>query len=528
MPGKIPVAQINTGDSVGTPPTITYVGNGPVSYSSTPTGRSSLGGNKGGGSGGGKSSSPKSSTPKDNKPKNNIKNEWDYLTDITNDLDRASAAMEKLTKLEDRLYGKNRVSNLKKLQSEYKNYIKLLQREVDLAEDHAKLLRTNAYDENGNLTINGYAYRAGFGQVQFDAAGNLENGKAIEHALTDRVNAAVAEYNAHRNDEDADTAYYEDRIRLAQEDHDGFMKALSDYESTLGTIEDGQNQIQEYQEKIQDAADAIIDGIQEGIENVIEAIDNQRDFNKMYRDWMEGGSSYSHFGNSRRYYTEGLAELLSPTIGKRSIFETQVQNLQDRIKDVEDVFDNDHSDADKERLSEAAAQENLQEATENVLDTLKTMVEYYDSLLETINEASEKMDDLIDNRLQAYDNIEDFLDTRLEQIKLLFGEDYGAQVKLYNQKIDTNMSKMVAINDAIEAKQVTVKTLESLEASGKKLSTEEREELRNARDKVSELQEKHLTTETELLQDIASKLAAQTSEEMNKMVKRMFGGNDVE
>jgi hypothetical protein len=50
MPGKIPVAQINTGDAAGTPPTITYTGNGPVSYSSTPSGRSS-----------GKSSSPKSS-----------------------------------------------------------------------------------------------------------------------------------------------------------------------------------------------------------------------------------------------------------------------------------------------------------------------------------------------------------------------------------------------------------------------------------------------------------------------------------
>jgi len=62
------------------------------------------------------------------------------------------------------------------------------------------------------------------------------------------------------------------------------MKALSDYESTLGTIEEGKSQIQEYREKIQDAADAVVDAIQDGIEDMVKAIDNQRDFNKLYRD----------------------------------------------------------------------------------------------------------------------------------------------------------------------------------------------------------------------------------------------------
>jgi hypothetical protein len=111
--------------------------------------------------------------------------------------------MEKMAKLEDRLYGKSRVSQIKKLQAEYKNYIKLLEQEVKLSQQHAERLRTNAYDENGNLTINGYAYRAGFSSVQFDGQGNLENGKAIEQALIDKVNDAIDNYNEHRNDDDA-------------------------------------------------------------------------------------------------------------------------------------------------------------------------------------------------------------------------------------------------------------------------------------------------------------------------------------
>lgn len=110
--------------------------------------------------------------------------------------------MEKLAKLEDRLYGKNRITQIQKLQGEYKNYIGLLQQEVALAKNHANILRTRAYDENGNLTMNAYAGRGGVGWLRFDAQGNLENGREIELALLDKVNQAVANYNANRYNED--------------------------------------------------------------------------------------------------------------------------------------------------------------------------------------------------------------------------------------------------------------------------------------------------------------------------------------
>ena len=519
--GVISVAQINTGSEIGTPPSITYVGNGPVSRSSTPAGRS-----KGGGGG----KSPKSGSGgsgKDTKPKDKDKTEWDYLTDITNDLDRAAAVIEKLSKLEDRLYGSSRVSQIKKLQKEYKNYIGLLEQEVKLAENHAQLLRNNAYDENGNLTINGYGYRAGVGSLQFDAQNNLENGKEIEARLVDRVNAAIDDYNAHRNADDA--SYYEERVSLAQKDHEGFLKALSEYESTLGKIEDGQSQIQDYKEKIQDATDEIVDAIQDGIEDVLEAIDNQRDFNKMYRDWMQGGSDYSHLGNQHRYYAEGLEGLLSPGQSGVSIFDMQLQSLQDRIEDFKDIFDEDSQNADDEKLSEQAAFENLQEATKNIMGSLEKAVDYYDSLLETVQDASDKMDELIDNRLDEFNNLEDYLDTRLDQLKLLFGDkSYEQQAQLYNEKIAVNMEKMVSINTAIEAKQATVKALEGLEESGKELSTEERKVLQDARNKVTSLQKEQLDTESQLLQDIANRLGNQVNAELDTAINNLFGGEDID
>ena len=233
--------------------------------------------------------------------------------------------------------------------------------------------------------------------------------------------------------------------------------------------------------------------------------------------------------NDRRYYSEGLANLFTPTANGASIFDIQQQNLSDRIADAKEVLDGNPSNADDEKLSEQAAFENLQEATENVLSTLQDAIKYYDSLLDTVEEASNKMDDLIDGRLEEFDKLEDYLDTRLDQLKLLLGDkSYENQTLLYNQKIETNMERMVSINAAIEAKQATVEALERLEASGKELSTEEREVLQNARNKVTELQEQQLETESKLLQDISEKLRAQTSAEMDKAVKEMFNGADVD
>ena len=190
--------------------------------------------------------------------------------------------MEKMARLEDRLYGKNRISQIKKLQGEYKNYIKLLEKESNIAKKHARRLRTKARDENGNLTINGYAYRAGIKNLQFDAQGNLDNGRQIEQALLKRVNNAVSKYNAHRNDDDSGKYQYE--LDQVKGDYDGFLKAMKEYEETISKVEDTKDEIQEYKEKIQDAADAVVDAIQEGVEAMVKAIDNRREFDKLARD----------------------------------------------------------------------------------------------------------------------------------------------------------------------------------------------------------------------------------------------------
>ena len=90
------------------------------------------------------------------------------------------------------------------------------------------------------------------------------------------------------------------------------------------------------------------------------------------------------------------------------------------------------------------------------------------------------------------------------------------------------MEKMVSINTAIEAKQATVAALEKLEANNKELSTEERQELQDAKDKLFEYQEELLNTETQTLQAIQDQKRATITPEMNKMLKDLFSGADVD
>lgn len=95
---------------------------------------------------------------------------------------------------------------------------------------------------------------------------------------------------------------------------------------------------------------------------------------------MSGGHGYSHVDSDRRYYAEGLQGLFSTRVGNNSILDTQIKNLTNRIADFKSVFDKNSNNADDEKLSEADAQENLQEAIESLMTSLQNMFEYYEGL----------------------------------------------------------------------------------------------------------------------------------------------------
>jgi len=249
---------------------------------------------------------------------------------------------------------------------------------------------------------------------------------------------------------------------------------------------------------------------------------------------MAGGNDYSHFRSDRQHGSEGLRNLFSPTINGKSIIETQRTNLANRIKDAENVF-NSPGNPDNKKLSEADAAENLLEAVKSMVGSLEQAIENYDSLLNTIDELSSKMDDLIDDRLKQYDKNKELIDSGLNQVKLMLGNTfrgYIEQSQLYQQRIETDIKEIKDIRTAIKATAEKVKQLEDLERdlkkSNKELSTEERETLQNARDKLADLQIKLNEEVSKGFEDIVNNISSQANADMRQLSKDIFGNQDAD
>lgn len=493
------------------------------------------GGGRGGGGGGGRGGGGGGSE-KDVDPKDLAKSSWDYLKDITNDLDRASAVMDILSSLEDRLYGKDRLDNLAQLKADYADYIDLLEEELKLQKEHANILKNQDTDENGNTTIRGYANKLGM-NLQFDSTGNIDNGRQLEQAALSKLNAAIEEYNVHRNEDD--TSAYEKNIDSLQKDYDGLIDALDDYHDTLGKIEDTEKDQQEYLQKIQDATDEMIEVILDGFDDMQEAMDSSREFNKEYADFINGKGLENRLRNAIDYNNEGLANLFDKTFdmdnngeNDTSLINATLNNLKDRISDFEDVFDvlgEDNLDADHEALSQQDALDRLRDSVDKLTDELDSAVDYYNELVQTMQDAIEGINDLIDERQESYDNITDYLDTRLDQVELLFGENsYSDQIALRQTEQNAYAGRIATDKAALAAQQKIIDSLEALKIHDSELSQAQEDASKDAKERITDLQKDILDTESSSLENLQAIKEAQVNQSTTEMIGNLFSGADVD
>lgn len=518
---NITLSDFASGGSSSVTTTPSSYGNGYSDYSDSSSNSDSSG----------SSGSDDSDTTKDNPMKDHIENEWDYLTDITNDMDRASAAMEKLSSLENRLYGTDKIANLQKLKASYKGYISLLEQELSLAKNQASIKR-------GQLAQYGASY---------DSEGNLQNGESITARLTQAVNNAIDNYNAHRNDDD--TTYWEDAIDDAQDDLDNFTDLFNDYQDALSTQEEAQSQIQEYLQKIQDDTDEIVDSILDGVDTMKEAYESTIEFNKLFNDFTNGGSLADRLGNQLTHSVEGMASYFNKSVDRdnngtldSNLLDFGVDVLKDRIADFQDTFDivglnnngtlitqDDGVDADHEKYSQEAAMDNLREAIDNVTDNIESAVDYYNELIDVLNDAIDGLNDLIDQRQEQYDNISDYLDTRLDQASLLYGEEgYSAQIALKQAKLQSDSGRIQTDQEGMRAQEQIIATLKDIQSQEGTLSEAQQEQLQSAQEKYTELQQDILDTETDSLKTLQEIKEAQVTQRTDELVNSLFGGTDID
>ena len=180
-----------------------------------------------------------------------------------------------------------------------------------------------------------------------------------------------------------------------------------------------------------------------------------------------------------------------------------------------DVNGDDGIDADHEKLSQEAAQENLSETVDSTIEDLETIQGAYDKYVDAIGDAIDGINDLIDERLSDYDNIDNYISTRLDQIKLLYGDkSYESQIDLMRAQQDSYSGRIETDKAAKDAQKAIINELESIKTTYGTLSEEQQEQLKKAEDAYEEYSQDLLDVETKSLEN----LQAIKEAEINKIV----------
>lgn len=204
-------------------------------------GKTSGGGSGGGGGGGG------SSSPAKKVQKTKFTDIGERYHTITNKIDDQVRATEKLTKLEERLYGKNK---LDAMQQE----IKSLERQNELIKQKRKEAEAYLVTDKKELEDQVSNWNSTYGTtltVQYDEDGNIENYREIVESIVAVKNDWEDKLNAMSTQEEQNSDENQEYQEALDNNSDAIMDAISQYEETDSLIE-------ELDDTIEDNTDAIM------------------------------------------------------------------------------------------------------------------------------------------------------------------------------------------------------------------------------------------------------------------------------
>lgn len=247
VPGVVAVAQINTGDAAGTPPSINYVGNG---GSRRPSG-TSKGGSGGGGGGGGGSKAKQIKTPEKEEA------EADPYNKVNATLDKLADEYTKVDKAKDRLYGdryrRAQEEEIKNLQQQNEQ----LEKRVDISQKIQEALKTGEDNPEYGIYLNGESL-AKYGLLDADTNDIVDNyldivAEAIQKADAHR-DMMQAYVDAHGGEVEDDTEFkeMEEKYKELSANAKNILEVVNKYQETTDKIRDDTQQIQDNMYEIED------------------------------------------------------------------------------------------------------------------------------------------------------------------------------------------------------------------------------------------------------------------------------------
>jgi hypothetical protein len=351
------------------------------------------------------------------------KDEFDRYWELNKVIEKTENELDKLSEMENHLFGKDLQKNLKETN-------KLLQNQIQ----HHKDLYAEQQREQKELQNILSTYG-----MSFDDKGNITNYLEVTKQMTDEYNALVSSYNNFGIDEN--------QFNLGEEQFELFKETLERYDDLF------YSEMVETLNNIDDEAREIIENNLKGWEAVIEVELDKEEFE---RDWNSFLKEMNE--DYRMHYKDLNADLNLITLNASSYKDTmniKGQQVADIQADLERIRKTGQGEL---YLTESEALEALRDAKKEYQDAIQDYVnsaqEAWDVYLEGIDQAYEKIDEL----MSQYDKMNEQLEFQGQLIELIYGEEAFDLIEQINAaKADTGLSQLRAIQAELDATNAAIK-----------------------------------------------------------------------
>lgn len=509
--GFVDVAQINTGDAAGTPPSINYVGNG--------GGHSGGGGKKGGGGGGGGGGSKGKKIEKAEAKTAEI----DPYQKVNAELDKLADGYTEVNKAKDRMYGDRyrRASEqeIKNLQAQNDK----LEERIKISEKLIEAYRTGQDNPEYGIYLNGESLGK-YGLTDDDLDGIIDNRwERIEQLALDYQNKlAAANALAGEDRSEAEQEEHERLQKIADEAYDlwnGAQGFIDEYEGTFDKLRDDTEQVKENTYQIEDTVIDIWNYAKDAAKELGEFREEQVDLAETLATlWGDDavkslGFAFDRFTNMfeanekaladaiadyekrlnkatdeemKKWYQDQLDLANKAMENGTSVLDLNMQRMQQIFKAVDEW-----NETGKSKLfgsNEKAMWEAFDEAWKDAVDYASKLKDYIEDIHSNIQDVMDDMYEAMDDRKNLFDQVKDQYEYLADMTELIYGEKaYGMQETIARKQAQTGEEYLHTLENQ---RRVNHDMLEELDKSS--------EEYKKALEKEQELDKEILDTRKDI------------------------------
>lgn len=335
--------------------------------------------NKGGGSGKKSSGGSKSKTDK-------VQNKTKRYHRIDDELDDTAKKLDKISTLEDRLYGSKRIAQINNRIKQYEKENKQLEKRKKLAEQYFK---TDV--KSGNKKIERFNSLTGakISSIKLDKDGDIINYNQILSAAKKRADNWVNKLN-----KDPDNEKLQKKVENIKEAYEKLAEGLTKIEDTRDELLDTNERIAE---NLRNQQDAYFEKLSYKVEVKLEINEQDLTLLEHYYDKISDQTYKRAEAIQYLWQSAGNNNEIAKTTEKLSIYNNEYKELQTAYK--------------KGKISQADFAEGMKEVRNGALDTAealqdldKQMLEYYSDTLDMVSEEIEKFTNRIDNLSSALEH----------------------------------------------------------------------------------------------------------------------------